>query len=275
MPFPTDIVESAIAYQVLKPSADEIGAYLQGVTQRRLDNLRCVFALLEHKFGRNATPGDGESVSLRVLRGIMDEGSYIEDDVGRDYYAGVLAGSLATGGGDDSGVALLNVMSGLSSLQLRAHFLIYAAAQQSVAGDPKFDPYARYDEPRGGWRRTALSLTAFKESLAAVGGEPTEDQLGSVMRALRRVELIHPKGGWLAGNAEQLAERECNVEWPEPALVCTISNFGMELFCAAHGFRSVLDFAQPRREFRERFQYHGATVAPMRVADLPPRTNSA
>lgn len=108
----TDLVEiiapSALAYKVLSPSAGLLGKELEGWTERRLQNLRNIGATLEHKFGVDDLDTPGE-LNPRVIRGLLDEGSYIEDDVATEYFAGVVAGSRSDDGKDDSGVTLIEV----------------------------------------------------------------------------------------------------------------------------------------------------------------------
>ena len=189
---------ATLAYRVLGPTADLLGDELRAWTERRLRNLGNIFSTLEHKYGSGGIEGlDEGAISPRVLRGILDEGSYIEDEVGTEYYGGVLAGSRTVDGRNDSAVALIEVMNTLSSPQLRAHFLIYAAAQQNLACSERFDPLAPYEAPDGGWRRIAVPRSAFEAAIAASDVAPSEDSISSVMRGLRRTELIHAVGGWL------------------------------------------------------------------------------
>lgn len=261
----------ALAYRVLGPTADLLGDELRAWTERRLRNLGNIFSTLEHKYGSGGIEGlDEGAISPRVLRGILDEGSYIEDEVGTEYYGGVLAGSRTVDGRNDSAVALIEVMNTLSSPQLRAHFLIYAAAQQSLACSERFDPLAPYEAPDGGWRRVAVPRSAFEAAIAASGVAPSEDSISSVMRGLRRTELIHAVGGWLTAEPAELQTTEFNAKWPCAALVCTISNFGIELFCAAHGFTSIRDFNRPAADFRARFRAGVSVVEPIVMQDLPP-----
>ena len=77
--------------QGLGSTADLLGDELRAWTERRLRNLGNIFSTLEHKYGSEGIEGlDEGAISPRVLRGILNEGSYIEDEVGTEYYGGVL-----------------------------------------------------------------------------------------------------------------------------------------------------------------------------------------
>jgi hypothetical protein len=89
------------------------------------------------------------------------------------------------------------------------------------------------------------------------------------MRGLKRTDLIEPTGGWRFGAPDDLRE-EREAEWPGPALVFSASNFGLELFCAAHGFTSMADFGRPTAEFRPRFEADIVACQAWIVSELPP-----
>lgn len=97
----TLLAPSALAYKVLEPSANVIGDHLASFTERRVENLQNINKSLEHKFGVDQLEDPGE-VAPRIIRGLLEEGSYIEDDVGAEYFAGVVAGSRSEDGSPSS-----------------------------------------------------------------------------------------------------------------------------------------------------------------------------
>ena len=61
----------------------------------------------------------------RVSHVLLEEGSYCDNEVMVDYLGGVLAASRTPDGRDDRAVAWSNLVTSLSSLQVRAHYLLY------------------------------------------------------------------------------------------------------------------------------------------------------
>jgi hypothetical protein len=68
----------------------------------------------------------------------MDEagGPYCDDELIADYLGGVLAGSRTLPGGDDRAVSWSKIVTSLSALQVRAHYLLYRewAARLRIIG---------------------------------------------------------------------------------------------------------------------------------------------
>ena len=90
---------------------------------------------------------------------------------------------------------------------------------------------------------------AIAEAVRALGGF---DQFGYAWFEENRT---YSRCRWLVDSRAGRAQTtEFNAKWPCAALVCTVSNFGIELFCAAHGFTSIRDFNRPAADFRERFR---------------------
>jgi hypothetical protein len=178
---------------------------------------------LEHKFGAEELEMPG-AIAPRVLKGLLDEGSYVEDEVGAEYFAGVIGGSRSEDGNDDSGVTLIEVMNGLSSVQLRAHYVLYAAAHQ-VAEHRQVNLHAGLDQDE--WRRLAVPTLEFHTATA--GDDPTkwDDVLGQIMRGLKRNDLIDASSGWISGEPKVLRTRERDAQWPCPAIVFSVTNFGI------------------------------------------------
>ena len=95
--------------------------------------MRRVFAHAERKLGPEQLEAPG-AVPPRVLKGVLEEGSFCEDEVMAEYLGGVLASSRSEVSVDDRGTALLAVISGLSTYQLRTHYTMYTTARQQLVG---------------------------------------------------------------------------------------------------------------------------------------------
>lgn len=269
----TLVAPSALAYKVLSPSADLFGKELEGWTERRLHNLRNITATLEHKYGVDEVIEGPAQIAPRLLRGLLDEGSYIEDEVGSEYFGGVLAGSRSEDGGDDNGVPLMEVMNGLSSLQLRAHYVLYRAAQEVFA---ERDVEVEVSNTWEHLARIAISTEACEAAIVGRNVDDSETPLGTLMRGLKRNDLIDAQSGWMTGPPEELHDRvRPGVGWPYHSLVFNLTAFGMELFCAAHGFTSIDAFKRPTSEFRPRFKVEVSTCEALIISELPPSAGHA
>ena len=74
---------------------------------------------------------DKGKISPKIVRSLMNEGSFIDDKVAIDYFAGVLASSRTPTGVDDHGLSMMiRLMDQLSQYQLRSHYLIYGTIKQ-------------------------------------------------------------------------------------------------------------------------------------------------
>lgn len=112
-----------ILVKVLGPTADYVGGELKGLVEKCNINLDQIFIKAKKKLG-DRLDEDGV-VSPRILKSVLDEGRFCEDDLTAEYYAGVLASSKTKNGRDDRGVSHMGMIKGLSVYQLRIHYLFY------------------------------------------------------------------------------------------------------------------------------------------------------
>jgi hypothetical protein len=109
--------------KILGPTAEYIGGGLQNWTQKRVENVGRIFQKAHQKLGeRIDQPG---TVPPRVLKEILDDGSYCDDELVAEYYGGVLASSRTEDGRDDRGSTYLRLTTQLSTYQIRFHYICY------------------------------------------------------------------------------------------------------------------------------------------------------
>jgi hypothetical protein len=127
----SDIALSAGAYfglkdlvpKILGPTCDYLGDGLRGVTQKGVENIKRIFLVAEKRLGnRINSPG---CVSPRVLKVILNEGYFTEDQVAAEYLGGILASSRTNEHRDDRGAYFAALVARLSSYQIRSHYVIY------------------------------------------------------------------------------------------------------------------------------------------------------
>lgn len=113
--------------RVFGPSADVLGEALAQMTSARVENMSRINEAADRKLPPDAGTG---AVPMKVIGRLVEEGTYCDDTVAVDYLGGVLASSRQSSDRDDRGAKWASVIAGLSSYELRLHYLCYAAARQ-------------------------------------------------------------------------------------------------------------------------------------------------
>ena len=221
-----------IIEKILGPTAEYLGDGLHNWTKRRVHNVAGIFTNAGSKLGdRIDEPG---SIPLRVLKEILDEGSYCDDPLMAEYFGGVLASSRTQISRDDRGAYWTSLVARLSTYQIRSHFLIYRAIYDRFQS-PNFDfdindpgerpklsvliPYSEY------WR--SMDFTNPKE-LSQV-----DSLLSHALFGLHREGLIE---SFHYGNKENLKIHIGRQFIPdEGGIWITPSSLGMELFSWVNG----------------------------------------
>ena len=118
--------------KLLGPTAAYLGEGLRDLTHRRGESIGRIFSNASAKLGDQLdAPGQ---VPPRVLRTVMNEGSYCEDSVAVEYLGGVLASSRTKHGRDDRGVRMARLVDNLSTYQIRTHYLLYSSIATLFSG---------------------------------------------------------------------------------------------------------------------------------------------
>lgn len=131
------VASKEMVKRVLGPTADYIGEEIKLITERRLKAIGTIFKHASNKLDRHEHPG---AVSPRILKGVLEEGSFVEDDLTLEYFGGVLASSKADSIYNDQGVALISTLNRLTSLQVRVHYVVYQIFVQVYRGSPPVLP---------------------------------------------------------------------------------------------------------------------------------------
>ncbi len=109
--------------RLLGPTVDYVGEGVKSWTERRVNNVAKIFDNAISKLDdKLETSGQ---VPPRVLKGILGEGSYCDDDLAREYFGGVLASSRTSKLRDDRGAVLVSLLGRLSTYQIRSHYIFY------------------------------------------------------------------------------------------------------------------------------------------------------
>ncbi len=127
-------------YWTLGPSIKAVGNAFGSWTDYRMKNL---LRIGEKVSERRATQADLDggaprSVHPRLAAQMIEAGSWIDDDLHQEYFAGLIAGETS---GSDDGLFYTRVVSELTASQVKLHFLIYRAYEGSLAHftEPRFN----------------------------------------------------------------------------------------------------------------------------------------
>lgn len=212
--------------RVLGPSADEIGEALRRYTSLRMRNVGRIVEKADRK--QRGRAGTGK-VPPRVAHRLLDDGSYCDDELMAEYLGGVLAASKTPNGRDDRAVVWSSLVASMSTLQIRAHFLLYrewAAVLQGRSDILLGQTKARMDT------QMHIELASFLESLCRDGDVPHLEALSHAILGLRRLDLLGTEFGW--GKSEALAKSGFKGPYGS-ALVVTLAYQGLELYGWAQG----------------------------------------
>jgi len=230
-----------ILNKLLGPTADYIGGEIKNLVEKCNINLNDIFTKAYYKLGIKI---DEEGVvPPRVLKCILDDGRFCEDDLSKEYFAGVLASSRSKDGNDDRGVTFANLVSALSSHQIRTHYLFYSSLRNL------FLPFNKSISP--GTDRQAMMLYIPTASYLEVMGIEKDiivsdygiNILAHSMNGLRRNDLIESQ--YVLGNQSNFLAMPWEYRFPEfpidekilqeHGIAFQPTPGGMELFLWVHG----------------------------------------
>jgi hypothetical protein len=138
----TALGSAKVVEKILGPTAEYLGLGMREWTEHRVENLGKVFENAKKKLGEKLD-GPG-AVPPKVLKGILEEGQFCDDELAAEYFGGVLASSKSEVGRDDRGAAFIALIGRLSSYQIRAHFFFTRLSRPSTKAQLKTSGY-RWD----------------------------------------------------------------------------------------------------------------------------------
>jgi hypothetical protein len=212
--------------KLLGPTAEYLGLGLRDIAKRRIENIGRIFQKAKEKLGdKLEKPGE---VSPRVLKVILDEGSFCDDELAAEYFGGVLASSRTEQGRDDRGARIAKILDGLSIYQIRTHYLIYSTVKELFAqsglslnmeGRPKMQIFL----PTNSY----VAAMEFSESEV----QQFQQIATHVFFGLHSENLI--EGAWQMGPKDSIIKLYSKAQ--EDGIVCQPSALGSELFLWAFG----------------------------------------
>lgn len=219
--------------KILGPTADYLGGGLKDFTQKRMEAVGHIFVSAQGKLGNKAdTPGE---VPPKVLKTVLNEGSYSNDPLAIEYFGGILASARTEGGRDDRSARFAKMVDALSTYQLRAHYLIYATIRKLFS-----DRGLIFNREARAKMQIFIPFESFAGAMAFDHNELAQaDQLvNHIFFGLSADSLIE---SMQYGPKENIVTAFPKAE--SSGIVCTPSALGAELFLSAFGL------AEQRLEF--------------------------
>ena len=212
--------------KILGPTADYLGEEMKAFTQRRIKNVGTIFLNAKEKLGtRLDSPGQ---VPPKVLKTVINEGSYSEDPVALEYFGGVLASSRTEIGRDDRGARIIRILDNLSAYQIRTHYLLYSTMAHIFSNSGK---QFGLSENRAKME-VFLPFEGYGNSMEFTQAEWNNPQiLSHIWHGLDSDNLIENR--WRYGNQKDLQKIAKSI--PGDGIICQPSALGAELFLWGFG----------------------------------------
>jgi hypothetical protein len=229
--------------KILGPTADYLGEGIRDWTQKGARNIGKIFENAGRKLGdRIESPG---KVPPRVLKGILSEGYFCDDEIGAEYFGGVLASSRTSVSRDDRGCTMLSMIGRMSAYQLRAHYIFYNIAKRLLGS-------GGYNIGLEEVRRELQILVPWRDFVSAMKFSKDEQRtviLRHIMDGLEKEMLIGNFETWAYG-ASNFLESRFQEKIEDTGVTFCISALGVELYLWSHGLggNKILGFCDPAFE---------------------------
>jgi hypothetical protein len=233
-----------VLQKLLGPTADYVGEGAKGWAQRRVENVKRIFSKAAKKLGpRMEIPG---SVPPRVLEGVVNNGSFCDDELVAEYFGGVLASSRSEESRDDRGSALNALIARMSTYQIRTHYIIYTVVRKLFAGKGLSLTYTDRQK-----MEVFLPFETYFDAMSFSQKELErfEALMEHVFFGLQRESLIEQS--FMYGQGKDMTDR-----YPKAAgrggVLYQPSVLGAELFLSVHGhaWTSVAQLLDPTSTFQ-------------------------
>ncbi|MDQ0642046.1 hypothetical protein [Microbacterium murale] len=167
--------------RLLGPSADVIGE--DWADRLRQKNMTRLLKKTEKLAAGKEDPGWAQP---RVANAVFEAAQYANDEIVTDYLSGVLASSREPDGGTDDALPWSSLVSRLSALQLRIHYVLYLNLRQVLSASE--DHQHLYDFES---KEVAIPMREF---LSAVGLDPDQSdfqRFADALQGLMQEDLVH------------------------------------------------------------------------------------
>jgi len=232
-----------IVAKILGPTAEYLGGEIRNFAAKCNINLSQVFEKARKKLGgRIDEPGQ---VNPRVLKGVLQDGAFADDEVAAEYFGGILAAARSEDGRDDRGVAFLALIRDLSAYQLHFHYLCYSW-MRSLYGESGLQIGLPTDRRK---IRIFISMDLFKSLIQVSTAAEKISLVDHCVLGLARLGLI--SDAYVYGSQDQVQTAWSKA--PSAGIIVSPTPYGAELFLWAHGLgnKSVNELLSPELDLAE------------------------
>ncbi len=262
----TVLGSAKLAEKLLGPTFAYLGEGIKTQVQKGLKNLDRIFLKAVERLGERIE--DEGQIPPKVVGKVLREGVFSDNELSAEYFGGILASARTPNADDDRGAYYLDIVSRLSTYQLRAHYVLYVALKRLYNGSGLS---MALGDARALQGRTFVPFPEFVKGMDATE-EPVKRLLHHIFDALAKESLIELD--WMYGNisldlpAKTLARVEpTKLELPKDYVEHRVSGdgivffpggLGIDLFMWAHGRGDLIvdDFLDPRNEFDSGIAVH-------------------
>lgn len=231
-----------VVEKILGPTSEYIGEQLKEWTVKKVTNTANIFKNAEKKLGEKIN-NEGK-VPPKVLKGILEDGAWCEEELQVEYFGGVLASSRSGISRDDRGAYFVSLISRLSTYQLRTHYLFYHLIKQQFNGED----INIHDGNNWPNLQMFISFDTFYNSMDFTKEEGTNwgNILSHAIWGLNKEELLT---GFSYGNEDHIKKKF--TEAKTGGIIYQPTKMGVELFMWAygHGQENTNDFFKSNLEF--------------------------
>ena len=167
-------------------------------------------------------------VPPKVLKTIINEGSYCDDEIGGGYFGGVLASSKTEVDRDDRGARIAKMIDNLSAYQLRSHYLIYSTISELFSNSE----HSFYRQENRRKMRLFMSYQDYNHAMEITPQESNNGQmLNHIFHGLASDGLVD--NNWEFGPQEEVKTTFSDAS--SAGILCFPTALGAELLLWAFG----------------------------------------
>lgn len=252
--------------KLLGPTADYLGEGLRSWTEHRVTNVKRIFEAAAKILGEDINrPG---TVPPKVLKEIMDEGSYNDDRLSCEYFGGVLASSRTQVSRDDRGAALMKLVSEMTTYQIRSHYIFYSATKKVFDGNELFlgDATVRLQ------CMVFISMNAYN---SLMGVSPPEDLSAILPHATFGLHYNGLIGDFEYGGVEFLRKKSPHVKTGGVYVTPTARGAELYMWACGKGALPPIDFLKTTTTIPEQEEIRMTDgISSWKEASAPPAASS-
>lgn len=212
--------------KLLGPTAEYLGEGLRDLAQKRITNIG---RILENGLRKSGDKLESKgSVPPKLLKHVIDDGSFADTNVEIEYLGGILASSRTDTERDNRSIRFARMIDSLSNYQILSHYLIYRTVKDLFSGSG-----ASANHEGRSRMRIFIPFPSFAHAMKMSSSELSKSDaiVGHVFFGLHDDSLIEDR--FLYGPKEIIEREYQNAE--SEGIICQPSATGVQLFLWAFG----------------------------------------